>query len=277
MSSSSTLRLFFVGLAVLTVCLCSVSAFAGEEQAKEYYSQAKDAYQAGEFTRAADLLERAYAEDPNLIYQYNRILALQGMEEYKEALRVLDIYENPMKEDGRFDDVAEIRAQLEESIAEQKEQEGQQDKDTEKNKEKETVADRDKTATSDASSDSGSSTSPDSDTASGQDLKLGDTRKRDRIIGWSLVGAGAVAAIAGSPFYTKNPDDLTDDELGTYRTISIITISSAVVLGSAGAYFLYRGYSDESSSSKSASQRRGVFVAPYVTTEGGGGSFILKF
>jgi tetratricopeptide (TPR) repeat protein len=266
MSSSSLLRLFLVGLAALTVCLTSTPAFAGEQEAKEFYSQAKDAYQAGDFARAADLLERAYAEDPNLIYQYNRILALQGMEKYKEALRVLDIYENPMKEDGRFDDVAEIRAQLEEAIAEQTGDDAQATSDT---------SDEDPTA--EASSASEASGTADEGKPDDEDVQLDDTRKRDRIVGWSLVGAGAAAAIAGSPFYTKSPDNLNDDELGTYRTISIVTISSAVVLSGAGAYFLYRGYSGESSASASHGESGKFFVSPYVTTEGGGGSLLLRF
>lgn len=96
-------------------------AFAQDDaraRATQFYEQASEAYSQGHFARAIDLLERAFAHDQNLVYKYNQILAYQGLGEYEEALRILDIYAEPMESDGRFDDIMEIRAQLEEAIAE---------------------------------------------------------------------------------------------------------------------------------------------------------------
>lgn len=89
-------------------------AWATPEKAAEYYQQASAAYQRGELQEAADLLERAYAEDPDLVYQYNRVLALEGLKKYDEALRLLDIYGDPMSRDAgqRFTDVDAIRKRL---------------------------------------------------------------------------------------------------------------------------------------------------------------------
>lgn len=107
-------------LAIL-LTLTPTLVFADVETAQQYYRQASEAYQNGDLERAADLLERAYAEDPNLVYQYNRILALKGLGKFKEAMRVLEIYENPMMDDDqqRFTDVQEIKSDLEKAIAEQ--------------------------------------------------------------------------------------------------------------------------------------------------------------
>lgn len=110
-------RLLSTCLALL-LTLTPTLVFADVETAQEYYRQASEAYQNGDLERAADLLERAYAEDPNLVYQYNRILALKGMSRFKQALRVLEIYENPMKDDeqNRFSDIEEIKSDLEAAI-----------------------------------------------------------------------------------------------------------------------------------------------------------------
>src|SRR5690606_22327447 len=96
-------------------------AFAQDDaraRATQFYEQASEAYSQGHFARAIDLLERAFAHDQNLVYKYNQILAHQGLGQYEEALRILDIYAEPMESDGRFDDIMDIRAQLEEAIAE---------------------------------------------------------------------------------------------------------------------------------------------------------------
>ena len=97
-------------------------AFADETKAVEYYEQATQAYQAGDLEKAADLLNKAYAEDPDLVYQYNRILALEGLGRYEEALQVAAALEAPMKADpkNRFSDISEVRAKLEAAVAKQK-------------------------------------------------------------------------------------------------------------------------------------------------------------
>jgi len=114
---------FLATLLATALCLgSSVVAMADPQKAAEYYQSASTAYQNGDYMKSADLLERAYAEDPNLIYQYNRILALQAAGKYDRAMRVLEVYAGPMKEDAkkRFEDVPQIRAQLEKQIAEKK-------------------------------------------------------------------------------------------------------------------------------------------------------------
>jgi tetratricopeptide (TPR) repeat protein len=269
MSSNSLLRVFLVGCAILTIGLMSTPAFAGPEEAKEFYSQAKDAYQAGEFARAADLLERAYAEDPNLIYQYNRILALQAMGDYEEAMRLLEIYENPMREDGRFDDITEIRAQLEKSIAEKKASTDEK-KETDDAKE---IADE-----TDEVDDP-----TDRDTVDGDPDGGNKTR---RLVGISLLGAGAASAIVGFPYYTEialnnkldnDPSAVEDDVRSRHQTVSIITLSSAVVLGGLGTYFLLSSKSNESASTATSPEGTKAVFTPYMTRGGGGGALILRF
>lgn len=103
-----------IALLVAIALAIPMPAFADADRAAQYYEEATQAYQEGDLRKAADLLERAYAEDPDLVYQYNRILALEGLEDYDEALRVLEIFEEPMKRDEkkRFGDIAEIRERL---------------------------------------------------------------------------------------------------------------------------------------------------------------------
>ena len=86
-------------------------------RAAEHYEEAAQAYGEGNFERAAELLQRAFAHDPNLIYKYNEILALMGMGDYEQALRLLDTFGEPMEADGRFTDLDELEAELKEAIA----------------------------------------------------------------------------------------------------------------------------------------------------------------
>ncbi len=126
-NKSRSARLLSFCLAIL-LALAPSMVFADVKTAQDYYRQASEAYQAGNLEKAADLLERAYAEDPNLVYQYNRILALRGLGRFEEALRVLEIYENPMLDDEgkRFTDVPEIKADLQTKIAEAKANDGKE-------------------------------------------------------------------------------------------------------------------------------------------------------
>ncbi|MBA2665352.1 MAG: hypothetical protein H0U74_23890 [Bradymonadaceae bacterium] len=125
--NSSCAQKLVASLLALGLSLPSAIALADPARAAEYYREASDAYQRGDFLEATELLERAFAQDHNLVYKYNQILAFQGMRNFSEALRILDIYANPMKSDGRFDDVDDIRSQLESSIA-QAEQAAEQDR-----------------------------------------------------------------------------------------------------------------------------------------------------
>lgn len=111
----------------LSLCLAGAlilpagPAFADDAaDAATFYQQASDAYQAEEYTRADELLARAYAKDPDLIYQYNRVLANQAKGDFAAALGILDTYQQQMAADpeARFTDIPEIRANLEEAHAE---------------------------------------------------------------------------------------------------------------------------------------------------------------
>lgn len=99
---------------MLSVLLASPNAWADPGKAAEYYKQASEAYAAGRLQEAADLLERAFAEEPDLVYQYNRILAFEGLNDFDAALRLVDIYKDPMLRDpdNRFSDIATIEQRL---------------------------------------------------------------------------------------------------------------------------------------------------------------------
>src|SRR5690606_25349880 len=88
--------------------------------AAAYYQQASEAYQAEDYTCADELLARAYAKDPDLIYQYNRVLANQAKGDIDAALGILDTFQAQMlaDPDARFTDIPEIRIKLEQAKAE---------------------------------------------------------------------------------------------------------------------------------------------------------------
>ncbi len=102
------------------VALCVVGApgvshaQTKKERALALYEAATQAYGEAKYREAADLLAKAFVYDNNLIYQYNRILALQANGDYAEALKELEFYEDIMKEDNeqRFTDVPQIKVKL---------------------------------------------------------------------------------------------------------------------------------------------------------------------
>ena len=87
------------------------------ERALEYYGQASDAYQQGDYGRAVELLARAFAHDPDLIYPYNQALAYLGMGEEYRALQVLETYGEDMEGDERFPELDELLREVRETIA----------------------------------------------------------------------------------------------------------------------------------------------------------------
>lgn len=106
-------------LTALSVLSSSTLVWAQEDpkaKALGYYEQAVAAYQKGDYATAASLLERAFAIDPDrdLIYKYNRILALEKLGEFQKALDELDPYLEPMLSDpnGRFNDARELQQRL---------------------------------------------------------------------------------------------------------------------------------------------------------------------
>ena len=197
-----------VRLKVLSVCIIGCLAvppsvaFAGPDEAARYYEQASEAYEQEEYARAADLLERAYAEDPNLIYQYNRILALQADGKFAEALEVLDIYGNPMKEDGRFDDIAEIRASLEQAKAKAEEKAKAQAEDEQTGDEAAQDDANDKTAGQETA-DKAQDKTQDQTSVEVPGGQIEPADDGPNILGWSLIGVGAASIGAGTLFGLK--------------------------------------------------------------------------
>ena len=94
------------------------AAWADESAAAEFYSQATAAYQQGDYQKAADLLDLAFGAHPDLVYKYNRILALQALGAFDTALAELNTMYGPMKADSqnRFDDIEQIKTQIEAAI-----------------------------------------------------------------------------------------------------------------------------------------------------------------
>ena len=294
-------RLLAVGLA-LTLAVLPGTAFAGPEEAKEYYEQAKQAYQEGELARAAELLERAYAEDPNLVYQYNRILALQGMGKHAEALRVLDIYENPMKEDGRFNDISQIRTELEKSLAEKKAEEKGDDGEDAKNGKNGKQSDE---------TDDGPD-GRDEMKADGPGDEKSDPKKKDSssdILAWSLIGGGGATIVTGglmstglfipnvidraqctqnyplTECYDNAADEAEARELRdadrqtvkTHRTIAVVLMGVGAAAAAGGTYLLLRKSPSKSETSEAKTSGLRFRVAPYATSRGAGGVIHIEF
>ncbi len=292
---------------LLSACIISLLtvppsvAFAGPEEAAEYYEQASQAYQSGDYDKAAKLLRRAFAEDSNLIYKYNRILALQAMGDIDTALEELDVWENRMKEDGRFDDIDEIRQQLEEAKAKA---------ETEK---------KDDTETAEA----GSGDKKDGDaTHEDKDGKDGDGKvvKTDpvepvepaeqgpNILGWSLVGVGVAglgtAGLFGSTVLISDIADrreqlasgtsraevyqdfddadaqFQDDQntWSTHQTITWVSLGlGAVALIGGGAVLLMDAGDDTEAEVPVSADNAEVSFSPYVGADGAGGVLHISF
>lgn len=247
--------LLVISLTILGLTSGITQAFAGEEEANRFYEQASEAYQAGDFAGAADLLERAYAEAPNLIYQYNRILALQGMERYAEALRVLDIYQNPMREDGRFDDIDDLERELHRALADAEQSAAAPAPDVD--------------------------SAPDAAPAAAESIEpiAPPMPSRRRILGWSLVGAGGLAALIGAPFYTEillnrrlDADPQADEPTirRNHQIVSVVALVSAFGSAGAGAYILWTDRADDPSSAQ-------LTITPQIPIDGVGGSLTVSF
>jgi hypothetical protein len=166
-----------IALAVGLMLVCSVGT-AGEEQAREYFKEAKKAYANKEYDRAADLLEKAYAEEANLTYQYNRIRALQGAERYEEALDVLETYEQPLLDADGFEDIPQIKQSLREKTGAT------------------TTSEESETTNSESSTVGGTPT-----TEPGGGNSAGSDRSPElEALGWGLSGVGVASIGVGSLF-----------------------------------------------------------------------------
>ncbi len=263
MNVSSLLRRFVALCCVLSIASPAL-AFAGPEEALEYYEQAKSAYGSGEFQRAANLLERAYAEDPDLIYQYNRIRALQAQGRYDEALRVLNIYKGPMSrdEEKRFDDIAAIEGQLREQI---KKQESQPPKEDPKDPEETTPPVEDPKDPVDVE-DPGAT---DGD----------DGASTKKIIGWSMVGVGAATLIPGLILSSGALlPETSDPDYEDTRQTQIIT---AATLDAVGAGLTIAGVilvlTADGGEDESAHLGTTPIITPYLSRDGAGAGVLWRF
>jgi hypothetical protein len=276
-------------LAVLVSSLLFFSttiAVADTQKAREYYKEAVKLYNAGKFEESAELLKKAYEEEANLTYQYNRIRALQGAGKYEKALEVLRTYEQPMLDAKGFEDIEAIKAELEEKVA--------ADKPT-KTKQEETEPEQQ------ASDTFTPAETP--ETAEG-DRKASDDeagRSTGEVAGWASVGVGAASIGAGTLLAsglllgfdpqnedtTPNTDEVTlpqakYDKLQRQRVASYVTFgvgAAAAITG--GVLLLTSGQEAPPAVQDDARADRGskpaVRVAPIFTATGGGAQIGIDF
>ncbi len=261
----------------LLLTLSPASVFADEEQsedsrqqAAEYYQEAAELYGQGQFERAAELLGLAYSHDPNLIYRYNQILAYQGLGEYERALELLSEYEEAMVQEERFDDIGEIRGELEEAIAAIEE---------------ERAAER--------------------RAQKGEVIAISlhdevDDPESSSTLGWALVGTGG-ATLAGGLFVSSGvligdqidriersttapderevyadspysrPDDLTT--LRRHQQLTLALVAGGTVLTSAGSFLLWRNRSDDTDLEESSS----IWLEPSIGIDRAGARIVGRF
>ena len=233
MASMRPRQLALGSLLALSVALTLASpatVVAGPKEAITFYEQAQQAYEQGDFQRAADLLERAFAEDPNLIYQYNRILALQAAGQHEEALRLLNIYENRMRsdEEKRFDDIAQIKTKIERAIEDKKAATTPKDPVVKDPVVKDPVV---------------------KDPALDDPNQAKPQEGSSNVLAWALIGTGGVALGAGLLFSTgallpdeklpsgaPNPD--YNDALSTQKTLAAVTLIGGALLAGGGVALL---------------------------------------
>lgn len=293
---------FMVAAIFLAASMLSPAlTFADPDRAAQHYESASQAYQNGDYRKAADLLERAYAEDPDLVYQYNRILALEAQGDHSDALRVLEIYEEPMMRDEnkRFTDIGSIKDRLQEAQAR-----------------------RARPEPADNPSDVERDTTDQGPAVGDREPKRGEldddepdpqVEAETRWLAWSLVGSGALSATAGVLFASGllasaavdnvqcvsdatggadpvgpresrdalqscYPDEATylsglnaytadQSSLATQQTLSIVFLSAGAVLATTGIVLLVIDSGDESSAS----------LSPYVGHDGAGAVFEMRY
>ncbi|AWV90200.1 hypothetical protein [Bradymonas sediminis] len=254
-----------------------------------FYQQASEAYQAEDYGRADELLARAFALDPDLIYQYNRVLANQANGDLKAALDILDTYQEQMAADpeARFTDVPAIRASLEEAYAK-----------AEAKREAAALAAAEK------KNANGAEVTPPGDTYPDDE----DEFSTSRVLGWSLVGVGVAglgaAALFGSKVlisdvddrfacenagksgcYAEFGDDAAQDrqfeeDQNTWDTQNTLTwvslgVGAAALIGGGVVLYLDSQYTGEGVFASSGDSN--LEWAPYVSADGAGGTFKLSF
>lgn len=239
------MKWFIVIVAGLTLMLGPGTAFAGENPAEELYKKSKERYQNGQFEQAATLLEEAYAEDPKLVYQFNRILALEGAEKYEQALEVLEAHEEAFVKAGGFEEIPFIKKSLKARINQKaapksekqpeikqkngEKQEGKAERETEKEKTERGADQWRETETAEKTK---------------RDIPTPQPSDTKKTVGWGLVGASGAfygtALIFGSylPYAPnvrdklKNGGPYTTEEVKAFRTNQKLSIG-ALALGTA--------------------------------------------
>lgn len=106
----------FFSIASFMVVLLFAMTVSADTKAEKYYQQAQKAYDQGEFEQAAKLLKKAYQEEANLVYIYNRIRALEGAEKYQQALKLLKKYEEPMLQSSEFNDIQKLKREYQHEL-----------------------------------------------------------------------------------------------------------------------------------------------------------------
>ncbi len=287
---NTSLRIKLLSLCIVG-CLTvpSGAAFAGDPAAAaQFYQQASKAYEQGKYAEAAELLEKAYARDQNLIYKYNEVLAYQAMGKYDEALRILDAYEEPMLEDSqhRFSDIKKIHAQIDQAKA--------------------------KAQAQAKATKAGANGPKDAHAANGEqkDASTGITEppeKGPNILGWSLVGVGVVglgaAGLFGSTVLISDVADREScmesgtvakcyadfnnpqaqlkqdqDTWSTHQTLTWVSLGVGIAALVGGGVVLYMNSQDETAPDMGATgDDAQVTLTPYVGAHSAGGVVNVSF
>lgn len=270
------------------------TAFASDAaDAAKFYEQASEAYQAEDYARADELLARAYAKDPDLIYQYNRVLANQAQGNFKAALDILDTYQAQMAADpeARFTDIPQIRENLES---------------------KQAKAEAEANASTGSDETNAAQTAPanmDLSVSPQGDVAAVDDDSGSQILGWTLVGVGVAglgsAALFGSKVLIPDVADRFDcvndggsdcyqgfgDEAGrdqqfeddksawdTQKTLTWVSLGVGAAALVGGGVVLYLDAQDDGDDGPGVSASATKLEwTPYVTTDGVGGTFNLSF
>ena len=280
----TTLRRLFIFGAFVAIASMPLFAFATDgpgdglseeeatQRAADYYREASQAYANGEFERAADLLHRAFSHDADLIYLYNQVMALMGMGDYDKALDRLAEYEQPLLDDERFEDIEELRVEIEDYIAAKKEEE---QRAKERRAEQEQLEEERRAQKEAALED---------------DIGAPYEEEESNALGWGLAGTGAATLATGLFFSSgvliadhidrlegsRTPEDERtvydgmsferDDDLSTLRThrvLSALFLSSGVALTISGGVLLKGGNSSEPDTIEGLSLR----LTPTLSTD----------
>lgn len=248
-------------------------ATADEEQAREYFKKAKKAYAEKEYDRAAELLKKAYSEEANLTYQYNRIRALQGAERYDEALEVLNTYEKPMLDAKGFEDIPDIKEELQEETGR---------------------TGSSASSTSSETSESGASTggtSPTTGTGGSGTEKSGPSPGM-QALGWGLSGAGVASIGVGTLFGSLLllPPDVREnaqndevrpenaDLVRSHKTATIVFLAAGTGALVGGGILLYNQFTadDGRAQLKDDSGPR-VRWRPFATPDSAGATLEIRY